>query len=187
VAAADVAYSKKSNWAYGVVAVFEFPSMELVEKKEARSRVKFPYISGLLTFREGPGVIEAFKKLKHEPDIILFDGQGLAHPCGMGIATHLGILLDKPTIGCAKSRLIGEYMLPPNKKGAYTFLLHHGAVIGVVLRTRVNVKPIFVSVGFKTNLDDAIKVVLECCTKYRIPEPIRQVHMMAEGLKKKGK
>ena len=178
IAAADVAYSKDEKWVYAVVAVFAYPSLKMIEQQNAKRKVAFPYIPGLLTFREGPVLLSAFKKIRSDPEVTIFDGQGIAHPAGMGIATHLGILLDKPTIGSAKSRLIGKYDEPPKETGQYSYLLHHGAVVGAVLRTRKNVKPIFVSPGFKINLEDSIKIILDCCRNYRLPEPIRQVHAL---------
>jgi len=181
IAAADVAYRKGTM--YGVVAVFEFPSLNVVEKKTAKMKESFPYVPGLLTFREGPVLLKAFAKIKSEPDVIIFDGQGAAHPERMGEAAHMGILLDRPTIGCAKSKLIGIYKEPKKKKGSHSLLFYDGGVVGAVLRTKDRVKPLFVSPGFKINLKSSIKVILSCCRKYRFPEPIRYVHRLSQELK----
>lgn len=177
VAAADVAY--KGDYVYSVIAVFEFPSLKVIEVQFARTKVKFPYIPGLLAFREGPSLLRAFKKIKSDPHVILFDGHGTAHPIRMGIATHLGILLDKPTIGCAKSRLVGMYKIPKKKRGSFSYLILDGGIGGAALRTRDGVKPIFVSPGFKINIKDAIDTVLLCTREFRMPEPIRFVHTLS--------
>lgn len=174
VGAADVSFVR--GWVYGVVAIFTFPKLELIEKAEAKAKVTFPYVPGLLTFREGPILLKAFEKIKNEPDVILFDGQGIAHPIGFGEAAHLGVLLNKPSIGCAKSKLCGEYPEPKNEREAYSFIKLEGKVVGAALRTRVNTKPIFVSIGHKIDLKYAIKIVLQCVREFRIPEPLRFVH-----------
>jgi len=175
VAAVDVSFIKKT--AIGVAAVFSCPDLELIEERIFVSKPKFPYVPGYLTFREGPIMLGALAKLKKVPDVILFDGQGIAHPRGMGEAAHLGVLLDRPSIGCAKSRLIGEYSDPGKKKGSFSKIYLDGRVIGAAVRTRDGVKPIFVSVGHKMDLRSALKVVLSCSTWYRIPDPLRFVHM----------
>lgn len=175
IAAADASF--QNNTARAAVAAFEYPSLELVEVQTAEAKTKFPYVPGLLAFREGPVLIKAFRKIKSEPDVIIFDGQGIAHPQRMGIATHMGILLDKPTIGCAKSKLVGEYQEPKSKRGSSSCLYLDHEIVGAALRTQSGVKPIFVSPGHKIDLTSAIKVILACSKKYRIPEPIRFVHM----------
>jgi deoxyribonuclease V len=175
VAAVDVSFIK--NVAVGVAAVFSYPDLELIEKQVFVSKPKFPYVPGYLTFREGSIMLGALTKLRTTPDVILFDGQGIAHPRGMGEAAHLGVLLDRPSIGCAKSRLIGEYKEPGKRKGSFSKIHLDGKIIGAVVRTREGVKPNFVSVGHKVDLNSAIKVVLGCSTKYRIPDPLRFVHM----------
>ncbi|MDI6703251.1 MAG: deoxyribonuclease V [bacterium] len=180
VAGADCSYSKRDHLMYGVICVLTYPELELIEKVKVRDEVKFPYIPGLLTFREGPCLLKACERLKNEPSLIIFDGQGIAHPCGLGIATHLGIVLDKPTIGCAKSPLLGQYKEPVNKKGAYSYLYEKGKVVGIVLRTRKNVKPVFVSPGFKIDFKKSIEIVLACCKGYRLPEPLRLAHLVSK-------
>ena len=145
------------------------------------AKISYPYIPGLLTFLEGPVLKKCFKALKIEPDIIIFDGQGIAHPRNMGIAAHMGILLDKPTIGCAKTWLYGEYKEPAKTQGAFSYLLDQKAKkIGAVLRTRDNVRPLFVSPGNKMDIDSAVEVILMCTKRYRLPEPIRLAHQLTE-------
>ncbi len=171
IAAADVAF--KGGDAVAAVCLFDYPSLELLESRCVRQPCRMPYIPGLLTFREGPALLAAFEKLSKEPDVILFDGQGTAHPRGMGIASHMGVLFDRPAIGCAKSWLCGEpeRELPP-QKGAWVRLLDRGKVIGAVVRSRDNVKPLYVSVGHRVGLEQAVGLVLSCCVKYRIPVPL---------------
>jgi len=182
LAAADLAFSEGK--AFAVVAVFKFPSLELIEVQKASKKIAFPYVPGLLTFREGPCLIDAFEKIKNEPDVIIFDGQGEAHPERMGIATHMGILFDKPSIGCAKSRLIGIYKEPKKAAGSYTPLFYNEGVVGAVLRTRDGVKPLFISPGFKIDLESSIKIVLSCCKGKRNPEPIRYVDSESKKMAK---
>jgi deoxyribonuclease V len=182
IAGVDASY--QSGYIIGGIVILKYPELTLLDREYIINKVEFPYRSGLLTFREGPALINLFKKVEWEPDIIFFDGQGYAHPRRMGIATHLGLFLDRATIGCAKSRLIGDYTEPGNKKGCYSLLLHKETVIGVVLRTRDNVKPIFVSSGNHINLKKAINVTLVCTINYRIPEPVRQADLFVNKIKK---
>ncbi len=181
VAGADVSYYKNKMIA-GVI-VFEFPNLKAIEKRSFISPINFPYIPGLLTFREGPSILAAFKKIKNEPDIILFDGQGIAHPRRMGIATHLGLFLGRPTIGCAKSRLSGKYTSVGEEKGNYALLKEGEEVLGAVLRTRREVKPIFVSPGHKIDLPNSIEIVLKCIVKYRLPLPVREAHIFVNQIR----
>jgi deoxyribonuclease V len=174
------AVSEKGLW-----ESVEPPSFETVETTHAIRNLSFPYIPGLLSFRESPVCIEAVEKLKLEPDIFIIDGQGIAHPRRLGLASHLGLFFDKPTIGCAKSRLTGQFEEPAPKKGAYSLLKDKDEVIGAVVRTRSNVEPVFVSVGNKCSLEDAIEVTLSCTTKYRLPEPTRLAHQLVSTLKLK--
>ncbi len=183
IAGADVAYSRKLNLGFAAVSIFNFPAIEMIEQQVASAAVKFPYVPGYLTFREAPVLLRAFEKIERTPDLLLFDGQGTAHPRKMGIATHLGILLDLPSIGCAKSRLVGEYDLPAAEKGSSTELLYRNEKIGAVVRTRAGTKPVFVSPGFKITHEEAVNWVKNTCTQYRIPEPIRQSHIAVGKLR----
>jgi len=183
IAGADISFSKGSNRTYTAVIVFSFPELKILEEEYTIGSLSFPYIPGLLTFREGPLLVEAFKKIKIEPDVIIFDGQGIAHPKRLGLATHMGILLDKPTIGCAKSKLIGTYQEPEKGKGFYSLLKDSGEVIGAVLRTKEDVSPVFVSPGHKIDLKSAIEIVLKCLRGYRLPEPTRQAHILVNKLR----
>jgi len=181
IAGADVSYYK--NKVIAGIVILKFPQLEIIEKKSSVSSVNFPYIPGLLTFREGPSLLAALKKIKNEPDVILFDGQGIAHPRKMGIATHLGLFLDKPTIGCAKSRLSGEYTSVGEEKGDYALLKEGEEVLGAVLRTKRKVKPIFVSPGYKIDLPNSIEIVLKCIIKYRLPLPVREAHIFVNQIR----
>lgn len=158
---------------------------ETAETTHAIRNLSFPYIPGLLSFREAPVCIAAVEKLKLKPDVFIIDGQGIAHPRRLGLASHLGLFFDKPTIGCAKSRLTGQFEEPPPEKGTYSLLKDKDEVIGAVVRTRTNVEPVFVSVGNKCSLEDAIEVTLSCTTKYRLPEPTRLAHQLVSTLKLK--
>ena len=178
IAACDVGY--KDGVAHGVVVVFSYPDLKLEEKAEVTNRFSFPYVPGFLTFREGPITLQAFAKLKAKPDAVLFDGQGIAHPRGMGEAAHLGLWLNIPSIGCAKSRLYGEYKEPGKKKGSYSYLVAEGKRVGAVLRTKAGTKPIFVSPGHRVDFKSSIQIVMNCVTKYRIPEPLRYAHQQTQ-------
>lgn len=157
----------------GAACLYKLPGPVLIERVIAIKRCSVPYIPGFLSFREGPVLIEAIRKLSREPDLLLFDGQGIAHPRGLGIATHVGVVLDLPSVGCAKSRLVGEYTEPGKKKGDLSPLFLYGEVIGCVLRTRDRVRPVFVSPGHKVSFENSVDAVLHCTGKYRIPEPVR--------------
>ena len=171
VAGIDTSY--RSNMACAAVVVLNLKNLELIEYKTAILPIEFPYIPGLLSFREGPAIIKAMQKLKTQPDILLFDGQGIAHQRRFGIASHIGLLLDRPSIGCAKTRLIGNYQEPDVRRGCFTDLQEGNATIGAVVRTRTGIKPVFVSSGHRINLRDSIKLVLDCNKGFRLPEPIR--------------
>lgn len=174
VAGADAAFDKPKNKAYGAVVVFEFPSMREVERRAAERKLEFPYVPGLLSFREIPVLLDAFAKLKNIPDIFMLDGQGVAHPRRFGLASHAGVLLDIPTIGCAKSRLTGQAEEPGNEPGEWSPLRDNDEVIGAVLRTRRNVRPIFVSVGHRVSLETSVEMAMSCCDGLRIPRPTRE-------------
>jgi deoxyribonuclease V len=183
VAGTDISYLRELRLAMGVAVVMTFPDLEIVEESRTAVRVSFPYVPGLLSFRELPALLPALKALENEPDLIFVDGQGIAHPRGMGIASHLGLLAGKPSIGCAKSRLIGEAEEPDLEAGSRKPLIHEGKRIGVVLRTRYSVKPLYVSVGHMIDLETATAMVLACCRGYRLPEPQRRAHAATGEMK----
>jgi len=192
IAGLDCAFSKDGKRTFAAAVVlkvvgsraapegFEF---EYVETVTAEQRTGFPYIPGLLSFREAPTCLEAVGRLTRQPDLFMIDGQGVAHPRRLGLAAHLGLFFDKPTIGCAKSRLIGTYEEPGPGKGAYSLLYDGAEVIGAVVRTQSRIKPVFVSVGNKCTLEDAVSVTLACAARYRIPEPTRLAHQAVSRLK----
>ncbi len=177
VAGVDV--SVKHAQSCACIVVMTFPELKIVETVCAKRAADFPYIPGLLTFREGPVLEKAFLQLKGEPDVFIFDGMGQLHPRRMGIAAHLGLWLQRPTIGCGKSHLIGEYRQPDNAKGSASPIWVEGQECGVLLRTRSKVKPVYISVGHLAELASAVQLVLACTPKYRLPEPIRQAHKAA--------
>ncbi|MBN1795282.1 MAG: endonuclease V [Sedimentisphaerales bacterium] len=213
IAGIDCAFTKDKQKIIGCVVVLKYPELsaassrdkshggwEVVETKHAVKKLTFPYIPGLLSFREAPVCLAAVEKLKTTPDMFMVDGQGIAHPRRLGLAAHLGLFLDKPTIGCAKSRLIGQFEEPLREKGSYSLLADRKVcesntrderratsdeVIGAVLRTRDSVKPVFVSVGNLCRLDDAVKWVLLCSPKFRLPEPTRLADIEAAKMKSK--
>lgn len=183
VAGLDCAFSKDGKKIIAAVVVFQLPDLKVIETKYAIRKLRFPYIPGLLSFREAPACLSAIRKLKNTPDAFLIDGHGLAHPRRFGIASHLGVFLNKPTIGCAKSLLIGIFKNPASQKGSFAPLKDKGETIGAILRTATNVKPIFISVGNNCILKDAIKIVLTCCAGYRLPEPTRIADHLVSKLK----
>ncbi len=184
IAGVDVAFSRARDLLYAAIVVFDAETMQPVEVASAAQQPVFPYVPGLLTFREGPVVLQAYEKLKLEPDLVMFDGQGIAHPRGLGLAAHMGVILDKPSIGCAKSRLVGEFKEPKQKRGAMRTLSLHRKKVGVVLRTRDNTKPLFVSPGHRITIETAVKRVLEAGRGYRLPEPTRLAHYEAARAKR---
>lgn len=177
VAGVDV--SVKNNISQAAVVVLTYPELELVETVTAQQPTSYPYIPGLLTYREGPVLEEAFNQLQQEPDVFIFDGMGKIHPRRMGIASHMGLWLDKPTIGCGKTHFIGDYYDPGRQRGDYSNLTDKGELLGVVLRTRTNVKPVYISVGHKAELNSAVELILNCTPKFRLPTPIRLAHNAA--------
>ncbi len=181
VAGADVGFEQDGKVARAAVAVLDFPSLSLREQAVVRRKTRFPYVPGYLSFREVPVVLAALERLPQAPDIILCDGQGYAHPRRFGLACHLGVATGLPTIGVAKSRLIGTHAPVPLRKGAWVPLMDGDERIGVVLRTRDKVAPVFVSVGHRISLERAIEIVLACTPRYRLPETTRQAHRLASG------
>jgi deoxyribonuclease V len=180
VAGADVGFA--GGRARAAVAVLSFPSLALVARAVVDVPVTFPYVPGLLSFREVPAVLEALGRVALRPDVLLCDGQGISHPRRCGFASHLGLCTDLPTIGVAKSRLIGEHGPVPDRKGAWVPLLHDEQLIGAVLRTRAGVAPVYVSIGHRISLEAAIRCVLACTTRFRLPETTRWAHRLASGV-----
>ena len=181
VAGVDVGFEQRGTVTRAAVAVLKFPELKLQEYAIARRPTEFPYIPGLLSFREIPAVLDAMELLKRLPDLILCDGQGRAHPRRFGIACHLGVLTDLPSIGVAKSRLIGTYASLKEDKGSRQALFDKDEVIGIVLRSRHGVRPLYISVGHRIALDTAVEYVLRCITRYRLPETTRAAHKLASG------
>ncbi len=179
VAGVDVGLGEET--AQAAVVVLTLPDLEIVERVRAERPLTFPYIPGLLTFREAPAILDALARLEREPDVLIFDGQGYAHPRRMGLATHVGVLLDHPTVGCAKSRLCGTHEDPGPRRGQYTWLRDSKEIIGAVVRTRTNVNPVFVSIGHRISLQHAVDLVLRCGGGYKLPEPTRWAHRVASG------
>ncbi len=182
VAGVDVGFEAHNTITRAAIAVLDFKTLEPVETALARRPTSFPYVPGLLSFREVPAVLEAMLQLSREPDLLLCDGQGIAHPRRFGIAAHLGLLLDIPAIGVAKSRLTGTHDRVPPEKGAHVPLMDKDEQIGVVLRTRTHVKPLYISPGHRISIDTAHKLVMHCVTKYRLPETTRLAHKLASGV-----
>jgi len=185
IAGLDAAFSRDAKHCIAAVVLWDLREKATVEQRVAVKELRVPYIPGLLTFREGPALIAALRKLEREPDALMFDGQGIAHPRGLGIAAHIGVLADKPSVGCAKSRLTGEYNVPGDKRGSSSLLTKNKITIGSVVRTKDNTNPVFVSIGHKIDLETSVKLVLECSGKYRLPEPTRLADQLAGAAKRK--
>lgn len=185
VAAADVSCHKFENILYAAVVIMQFTTLKIVDHYWEIAATQFPYVPGYLSFREAPIIVEIFKKISHPPDVLICDGQGIAHPRGLGLASHLGLFLNLPTIGCAKSVLVGDYKEPGPSKGDQSPLIYQGKQVGVALRTRSRVKPIFISCGHKIGLSEAIRIILHVSPRYRIPEPLRMAHRMVNELRVK--
>src|SRR5919202_3610779 len=182
VAGADV--STQGDRGYATVAVLSFPGLSVVEVRGFEAPLTFPYVPGLLAFREIGPVLGALEQIESEVDAVILDGHGLAHPRGLGIASHLGLFLDVPTVGCAKSRLVGKHEEPGREKGSVTDLIYRQKVVGRVVRTRTGVSPVYVSIGNHIDLDGSVHLVLACCTKYRLPETTRYAHNAANKLRR---
>jgi len=185
VAGADVSFSRAAGRVYAAVVVLSYPDLTEVETAVAEGEPGFPYVPGFLVFREGPVLERAFAVLDAEPDVILFDGHGLAHPRRLGIASHFGILLDRPAVGVAKSRLVGEFEEPGPEPGDTAPLTDGGETVGCVLRTKRNVRPVFVSVGHRIGLEQAVALTLSCCRGYRLPEPTRLAHIRSNAWRRR--
>ena len=177
IAGADISMNRNSTEAFAGVVILDARTMQMVDEYMMKGTITFPYIPGLLSFREAPLLLKCFEKVTLEPDLVFFDGQGIAHPRGLGLASHLGLIIDCPAIGCAKTRLTGQSREPGIKKGSRSRLVSDDkATIGYVVRTRENCKPVYVSVGHRIDLDSAVQWTLKCTTRYRIPEPTRLAH-----------
>jgi deoxyribonuclease V len=182
IAGVDAAFSE--NQAFAAACLFAFPELSLLDEVCVVSSISFPYIPGYLSFREGEAIIRALRLLKAKPDLILIDGQGIAHPRRIGIASHIGVLLDQPTIGCAKSRLVGEFKEPDWQRGAHSPLLFKEKIVGAVVRTRDHVRPLFISPGHKVSLKNAMEIVLQTTRGFRIPEPLRRADFLSKRAKR---
>jgi deoxyribonuclease V len=181
IAGVDISVDRVQGIARGAVVVLNYPQLEVVETQVVEGKVDFPYVPGLLSFREAPLTLAAFERLEITPDLVMFDGQGIAHPRRLGLASHLGLVLDIPTIGCAKSRLCGHHDTPGLEPASCAELVDNGEVIGAALRTKLGTNPIYVSIGHKVDLESAIYWVTQCCRGYRLPEPTRLAHLAAGG------
>lgn len=184
VAGSDISYDRGSKKVYAGIVVFSYPDLEMKVRSAVVTEVDFPYIPGLLAYRELPPLQKAWKQLKVKPDVLLMDGHGLAHPRRMGIATHFGIIEDQPAIGCAKNILTGDFKEPETEKGSFSYITENGERIGMVLRSRTNVKPIFVSPGHKVSFSDSREIVMQCLTKYKLPETTRSAHDLVNRLRR---
>jgi len=181
VAGIDISAPDTQGVARGAVVILRYPEFSIVEVEIAEDKIDFPYIPGLLSFRESPLILAACKKVCNAPDLIMIDGQGIAHPRRFGLASHVGLFLDLPTIGCAKSILCGRHQTVGEEAGSHAELLDNGKLIGAALRTKTRVKPVYVSVGHRIDLASALQWVIKCCRGYRLPEPTRLAHLAAAG------
>ncbi|HJQ26045.1 MAG TPA: deoxyribonuclease V [Blastocatellia bacterium] len=197
VAGCDISFNRFSDVVYAGIVVLRLPELEMVASATVVTRARFPYVPGLLSFRETPALLEAWEKLEVAPDVVMLDGQGLAHPRRFGIACHFGLLTGRPTVGCAKTVLVGKYEEPGERAGEYSLMTHKGETIGAAVRTKDRVAPVYVSVGHLIDLPGAIKLALSCVkgyrndglfadskSKYRIPEPTRQAHLLVNELRR---
>lgn len=186
IAAMDVSYDRRSPWLYAAIVVMRLPAFRLVETAGVRARAQFPYVPGLLSFREAPAGLQAWERLRTRPDCLICDGHGYAHPRRFGFACHFGLLVDRPTIGFAKSVLVGKFDPPGPARGSVTDLVDAGEVIGAAVRTREGAEPVFVSVGYRVSLATAVQTILACTAGYRIPEPARRAHALVNRLREAG-
>ncbi len=183
IAGFDISYIKKENILIAGMAIVEYPTLQLIESYQLEDSITFPYIPGYLSFREAPAILKLIDLYAKNIDIFMFDGHGVAHPRGLGIASHIGVLLNVASIGCAKKRLVGTYQMPAIEKGATSNLMFRDKLVAKVTRTRHNVKPVFVSVGNRAELNQSADLVLHCCTRYRLPEPTRLAHQLVTKAK----
>jgi deoxyribonuclease V len=186
IAGADVSFNRFSNIFYAGVVVIRVSDATVIERQGAVREIRFPYVPGILSFRESPILLDAFAKVEAEPDAVMLDAHGFSHPRRFGLTCHVGLLLDRPTLGCAKTPLVGTFDEPGGEVGDRQPLCDRGGTIGCVLRTKRRVKPVFVSAGHRINLEQAIELVLQNCRGYRLPEPTRQAHLYVNELRRKG-
>jgi deoxyribonuclease V len=184
VAGADISFNRFSSTIYAAIVVLDVATLEVVEQRGVVTETRFPYVPGLLSFRESPALLEVWDALESTPDAVMIDGHGYAHPRRFGVACHFGLLVERPTVGAAKSVLVGHYDEPALEKGAWTPMLDRGEVIAAAVRTKDRVKPIFVSVGHLIDLDSAIALVLRCGKGYRQPEPTRRAHLLVNEMRR---
>ncbi len=183
IAGADLSFDKGSDTVYAGIVVLSLPDLKIVESRGLQTTAPFPYVPGLLSFRESPAILQVWEMLEQKPDLLVTDGQGTAHPRGFGVACHLGLWLDVPTIGCAKTLLCGKFDELAPERGAHQPLVYKNEVVGAALRTKTRVNPVYVSPGHLTNLADSMDVLLQCDGGYRIPEPTRQAHLFVNRLR----
>jgi deoxyribonuclease V len=179
VGGCDAAYARKTGQLFAAVVVLDIETMETIESVLSKGKEHYPYIPGLLSFRELPVILKALGKIHHVPEVFILDGQGIAHPQGLGLASHLGVLIDLPTVGCAKSKLVGDYRPFPREKGAYEYLYYKRKKVGAVVCTKDRVNPLYVSPGHRIDILSSVRLICRCCAGFRIPEPIRRAHTLA--------
>jgi deoxyribonuclease V len=184
IAGADISYSRFSSTMYAAVVVLRMDDLSIVEVRGAVAETPFAYQPGYLSFREAPALIEAFARVESEPDAVMFDGQGIAHPRRLGLASHVGLWLEKPSLGCAKSRLIGKFEPPPREAGSAVPLMQGDEQLGMVVRTKTGVQPVYVSPGHLIDMASSVDLVLRSGKGYRIPEPTRQAHLHVNALRR---
>ncbi|KAB7731779.1 deoxyribonuclease V [Rudanella paleaurantiibacter] len=184
IAGCDISFNKFEETVYAGIVVLNLADLSVVEEVGVISRATFPYVPGLLSFREAPALLEAWEKLQTAPDAVMFDGHGMAHPRRIGIAAHIGLFIDRPSFGCGKSVLVGKYDEPAPERGNWSPMRHHGEVVGAALRTKNRVNPVYVSPGHRIDLPAAIELTLACNGGYRIPEPTRRAHNLVNALRK---
>lgn len=183
IGGADISFNKYEETVYAGIVILSYPDMKVIGRSTAVSRTSFPYISGLLAFREVPALLEAWDKLDIKPDVMVLDGQGIAHERRLGIATHFGLVTGAPTLGCAKSRLAGTYDEPANTPLAQSKMYHNGEHVGVALRSKINCNPVFISPGNLISMDQSVQITISCIGKHRIPEPTRQAHLLVNQIR----
>ena len=184
IAGADLSFDKGSDEVWAGIVVLTFPDLQIIEERGLQTRAPFPYVPGLLSFREAPAVLEVWEQLQNKPDVLVLDGQGLAHPRRFGLACHLGLWLDIPTYGNAKTLFVGEFENLGSERGAFADLVHRGEVVGAAVRTKRNTTPVYVSVGNKMTLENAVDLTLRCDGGYRVPESTRRAHLFVNRLRR---